>query len=93
MFKLGPSNLQHTTSLSFLLVVYARLLQAAEKVVDCGGGVTAHPSTLINLAKSQVCLILKYDNLIYLSLRGIFKIIYINHSQVCVCVCVCFVIV
>ena len=85
MFKLGPSNLQHTTSLSFLLVVYARLLQAAKRVVDCGGGVTADPSALINLAKSQV-FVLKYDHLIYLSLSRIFKMTYINHSQVGVCV-------
>ncbi|XP_054816963.1 endoglucanase 8-like [Prosopis cineraria] len=57
MFKPGSSNLQHVTSISFLLIVYARHMQAAKKVVNCGG-VTADPNTLINLAKSQVDYIL-----------------------------------
>lgn len=53
LFKAGSSNLQHVTSLSFLLIVYARYMKAANKVVQCGN-VAADPSTLINLAKSQV---------------------------------------
>ncbi|XP_061340656.1 endoglucanase 8-like [Gastrolobium bilobum] len=57
MFKPGGSNLQHATSLSFLLIVYARHMQAANKVVSCGNG-PANPSRLINLAKSQVDYIL-----------------------------------
>ncbi|GAU34882.1 hypothetical protein TSUD_269990 [Trifolium subterraneum] len=57
LFKVGSSNLQHATSLSFLLIVYARYMQANNKVVQCGN-VVAKPSDLINLAKSQVDYIL-----------------------------------
>ncbi|KAK4285121.1 hypothetical protein QN277_001863 [Acacia crassicarpa] len=57
MFKPGSSNLQHATSISFLLIVYARHMQAAKKVVNCGS-FSANPNTLINLAKSQVDYIL-----------------------------------
>ncbi|CAJ2655263.1 unnamed protein product [Trifolium pratense] len=57
LFKVGSSNLQHATSLSFLLIVYARYMQANNKVVRCGN-VVAKPSDLINLAKTQVDYIL-----------------------------------
>ncbi|KAK2379591.1 endoglucanase [Trifolium repens] len=53
LFKVGSSNLQHATSLSFLLIVYARYMQANNKEVQCGN-VVAKPSDLINLAKTQV---------------------------------------
>ncbi|XP_027356773.1 endoglucanase 8-like [Abrus precatorius] len=57
LFKLGSSNLQHTTALSFLVVVYARYMHAAKKVITCGNE-AADPPRLINLAKSQVDYIL-----------------------------------
>ncbi|WJX61811.1 cellulase [Trifolium repens] len=57
LFKVGSSNLQHATSLSFLLIVYARFMKANNKEVQCGN-VVAKPSDLINLAKSQVDYIL-----------------------------------
>ncbi|KAL3017170.1 hypothetical protein AAZX31_06G259300 [Glycine max] len=57
LFKPGGSNLQHTTALSFLLIVYARYMQSAKKTVTCGNEV-ADPARLINLAKSQVDYIL-----------------------------------
>ncbi|KAK7386965.1 hypothetical protein VNO78_27379 [Psophocarpus tetragonolobus] len=57
LFKVGGSNLQHTTSLSFLLIVYARYIQAANRIIQCENEV-ADPATLINLAKNQVDYIL-----------------------------------
>jgi len=53
LFKTGPSNLQHVTALSFLLVVYGRYMEANKKIVNCGN-IAAKPCDLINLAKSQV---------------------------------------
>ncbi|KAL5073531.1 hypothetical protein RYX36_012515 [Vicia faba] len=53
LFKLGPSNLQHVTSYSFLLIVYARYMQVNHKTVNCGN-VVAKPADLVNLAKTQV---------------------------------------
>ncbi|KHN32443.1 Endoglucanase 8 [Glycine soja] len=57
LFKPGGCNLQHTTALSFLLIVYARYMQSAKKTVTCGNEVV-DPARLINLAKSQVDYIL-----------------------------------
>ncbi|KAL5073533.1 hypothetical protein RYX36_012517 [Vicia faba] len=53
LFKLGPSNLQHVTSYSFLLIVYARYMQVNHKTVNCGN-VVAKPADLVNLVKTQV---------------------------------------
>ncbi|OVA03000.1 Glycoside hydrolase [Macleaya cordata] len=55
--KPGGSNMQHPTALSFLLLVYARYLNIAKKVIHCGN-VVATPSRLIQVAKSQVDYIL-----------------------------------
>ncbi|RHN59816.1 putative cellulase [Medicago truncatula] len=57
LFKRGPGNLQHVTALSFLLIVYGRYMHANNKIVYCGN-VTATPSKLIHLAKTQVDYIL-----------------------------------
>ncbi|TKY68017.1 Endoglucanase 8 [Spatholobus suberectus] len=57
LFRPGGSNLQHTTALSFLLIVYARYMHAAKKAIPCENEV-ADPARLINLAKSQVDYIL-----------------------------------
>ncbi|XP_078446147.1 endoglucanase 8-like [Wolffia australiana] len=57
LVKTGGSNMQHSTALSFLLAVYSRYLTRTGRTVRCGSAV-ATPSTLINLAKSQVDYIL-----------------------------------
>ncbi|OWM76648.1 endoglucanase 8-like [Punica granatum] len=57
IFKAGGSNMQHVTSLSFLLLAYSNYLSRARKVVSCGG-VTASPALLRHLAKRQVDYIL-----------------------------------
>ncbi|KAJ7949586.1 Endoglucanase [Quillaja saponaria] len=57
LFKIGGSNMQHVTTLSFLLVVYAHYMKAGNKVVNCGN-VVADPSKLINVARTQVDYIL-----------------------------------
>ncbi|KAK7258237.1 hypothetical protein RIF29_32797 [Crotalaria pallida] len=58
LFKPGGSNLQHTTSISFLLIVYARYLKVANRGVHCGNNLDASPSKLIQLAKKQTNYIL-----------------------------------
>lgn len=60
LFKPGGSNLQHATALSFLLIVYARYMESANKIVQCGN-VAVQPSRLINLAKTQVSKQFSYD--------------------------------
>lgn len=51
--KTGGSNMQHVTSLSFLLLAYSNYLSHAKKVVPCGE-LTASPSILRQVAKRQV---------------------------------------
>ncbi|XP_010552688.1 PREDICTED: endoglucanase 8 isoform X2 [Tarenaya hassleriana] len=65
MFKTGGSNMQHVTSLSFLMVAYANYLSHSRKVVPCGE-LTASPSLLRQVAKRQVDYILG-DNPLRLS--------------------------
>ncbi|KAL5728183.1 cellulase [Ranunculus cassubicifolius] len=57
LFKPGGSNMQHTTSLSFLILVYARYLSHANEAIQCGG-VLVTPSRMIEFAKGQVDYIL-----------------------------------
>lgn len=57
IFKAGGSNMQHVTSLSFLLLAYSNYLSHANKVVPCGD-TTATPALLKSLAKRQVNYIL-----------------------------------
>ncbi|KAJ9139999.1 hypothetical protein P3X46_030687 [Hevea brasiliensis] len=57
LFKPGGSNLQHATSLSLLLIIYARYLEQAHRVVSCGN-VVATPARIISVAKGQVDYIL-----------------------------------
>ncbi|PIA50107.1 hypothetical protein AQUCO_01300683v1 [Aquilegia coerulea] len=57
LFKPGGSNMQHTTALSFLLLVYARYLSHVNKVIRCGN-VVVTPPRLIQFAKGQVDYIL-----------------------------------
>lgn len=51
--KTGGSNMQHVTSLSFLLLAYSNYLSHAKEVVPCGE-LTASPSILRQVAKRQV---------------------------------------
>ncbi|KAF6174689.1 hypothetical protein GIB67_008744 [Kingdonia uniflora] len=53
LFKQGGSNTQHTTAISFLLLVHARHLNRARQSVQCGNEVVT-PHRLERLAKSQV---------------------------------------
>jgi hypothetical protein len=57
IFKAGGSNMQHVTSLSFLLLAYSSYLSHANKVVPCGE-TTASPALPKQLAKRQVTSIL-----------------------------------
>ncbi|OVA12242.1 Glycoside hydrolase [Macleaya cordata] len=57
IFKAGSSNMQHVTSLSFLLLAYSNYLSHANKVVPCGQ-TSATPAQLKRLAKRQVDYIL-----------------------------------
>jgi hypothetical protein len=59
LFKSSGSNLQHATSYSFLLLVYAGYLNTVNKKIDCGGGVLASSRRLKQLARSQVGYICK----------------------------------
>ncbi|XP_042485086.1 endoglucanase 8-like [Macadamia integrifolia] len=57
LFKSGGSNMQHTTAISFLLLVYATQLNHTNDVVQCGN-IIANSERLISLVKSQVDYIL-----------------------------------
>ncbi|KAI3731558.1 hypothetical protein L1987_62747 [Smallanthus sonchifolius] len=57
IFKAGGSNMQHVTSLSFLLLAYSNYLSHANRVVPCGDK-TASPALLKSLARRQVNYIL-----------------------------------
>ncbi|XP_021910006.1 endoglucanase 8 [Carica papaya] len=57
IYKAGGSNMQHVTSLSFLLLAYSNYLSHANKVVPCGE-TSASPALLKTLAKRQVDYIL-----------------------------------
>ncbi|XP_024018060.1 endoglucanase 4 [Morus notabilis] len=57
LFKPGGSNMQHATALSFLLLVYSRYLNQANRVVQCGN-VVANSARLVQVARSQVDYIL-----------------------------------
>ncbi|KAK1261528.1 Endoglucanase 8 [Acorus gramineus] len=57
MFKAGGSNMQHPTTLSFALLIYAGHLIKYNRGVQCSG-VSVAPSRLIQLAKGQVDYIL-----------------------------------
>ncbi|CAL5052254.1 unnamed protein product [Urochloa decumbens] len=58
LFKVGNSNMQHVTSLSFLLLAYSNYLSHAGAHVSCGGAAAATPAQLRRVAKRQVDYIL-----------------------------------
>lgn len=57
IYKPGGSNLQHATSISFLLLVYAKYLDRTSQALNCGNGIVA-PNYLRLQAKKQVDYIL-----------------------------------
>uniref|UniRef100_A0A1D1YL32 cellulase n=1 Tax=Anthurium amnicola TaxID=1678845 RepID=A0A1D1YL32_9ARAE len=58
LFKVGGANMQHSTSLSFLLAVHARQLTRLNRVVHCGRQVVGPPARHVQVAKSQADYIL-----------------------------------
>ncbi|XP_044487952.1 endoglucanase 24-like [Mangifera indica] len=57
IYKPGGSNLQHATTISFLLLVYAKYLAKTSQTVNCGN-VYVTPASLREQAKKQVDYIL-----------------------------------
>ncbi|KAK8629773.1 hypothetical protein V6N13_078601 [Hibiscus sabdariffa] len=57
IYKPGGSNLQHATTISFILLVYAKYLDPTSQTVDCGN-VVVSPALLRMRAKKQVDYIL-----------------------------------
>ncbi|KAG9445004.1 hypothetical protein H6P81_016344 [Aristolochia fimbriata] len=57
LFKTGGSNMQHVTSLSFLILAYSRYISHSNALVPCGRA-SATPDQLRKLAKRQVDYIL-----------------------------------
>uniref|UniRef100_A0A0D9XFY0 Endoglucanase n=1 Tax=Leersia perrieri TaxID=77586 RepID=A0A0D9XFY0_9ORYZ len=53
MYKPGGSNMQHVTSISFLLLTYAKYLAKSSHTVNCGN-VSFGPANLQLIAKKQV---------------------------------------
>ncbi|KAK1577061.1 hypothetical protein Q3G72_018721 [Acer saccharum] len=55
LFKDGGSNTQHTTAISFLLLVYSRyLISSQNRAIQCENNVVVTPSRLVQFAKGQV---------------------------------------
>ena len=57
IYKPGGSNLQHATTISFLLLAYANYLERSSQFVSCGN-VNVGPQSLRQQAKRQVDYIL-----------------------------------
>lgn len=55
IYKVSDSNMQYVTSATFLLLAYAKYLNSAHMVINCGGEVVT-PDTLQSIAKKQVYL-------------------------------------
>nr|CAB3454033.1 unnamed protein product [Digitaria exilis] len=53
LYKPGGSNMQHVTSISFLLLTYAKYLSKSSHTVNCGD-ISVGPVTLQQQAKKQV---------------------------------------
>ncbi|XP_071715810.1 endoglucanase 24-like [Rutidosis leptorrhynchoides] len=57
IYRPGGSNLQHSTTITFLLLVYAKYLEQSSSSINCGN-VMVGPTSLRELAKHQVDYIL-----------------------------------
>ncbi|KAL7118674.1 hypothetical protein ACP275_02G017400 [Erythranthe tilingii] len=57
IYRPGGSNLQHATTISFLLLVYANYLEKSSQIVNCGE-VSISPTMLRQIAQKQVNYIL-----------------------------------
>lgn len=53
MYKMGSSNLQYVTSITFLLTTYSKYMAAAKHTFTCGSLVVT-PNSLRTLARRQV---------------------------------------
>lgn len=53
MYKMGSSNLQYVTSITFLLTTYSKYMAAAKHSFTCGN-LLVTPTTLRTLARRQV---------------------------------------
>ncbi|CAN8312981.1 unnamed protein product [Cochlearia groenlandica] len=58
MYKLPQSNLQYVTSITFLLITYAKYMKSTKHTFTCGNSIVVFPNDLINLSKRQVDYIL-----------------------------------
>lgn len=74
--KPGVCNMQHVTSLSFLLLAYSNYLSHANHVVPCGS-MSATPALLKHIAKRQVGVYI-YIDIISTSLVPIYLILLIR---------------
>lgn len=57
MFKLPDNNLQYVTSITNLLITYAKYMKSSKNTFNCGN-IMVTPNTLINLAKKKMDYIL-----------------------------------
>lgn len=57
IYKPGGSNLQHATTITFLLLIYANYLEKSSQVLNCGT-ISVNPSMLRKIGKRQVDYIL-----------------------------------
>ncbi|XP_074338025.1 endoglucanase 24-like [Apium graveolens] len=57
IYRPGGSNLQHATTITFLLLVYANYLEKSSQTLNCGS-ISGGPSMLRKIAKRQVDYIL-----------------------------------
>lgn len=57
IYKPGGSNLQHATTITFLLLVYANYLEKSSQILNCGT-ISVNPSMLRKIGKRQVDYIL-----------------------------------
>ncbi|XAR62834.1 Cellulase [Bertholletia excelsa] len=57
MYKMGESNLQYVTAITFLLTTYGKYMAASKRAFNCGN-LRVTPGTLRGLAKRQVDYIL-----------------------------------
>ncbi|XP_073020782.1 endoglucanase 8-like [Primulina eburnea] len=57
MYKPGDCNMQHTTTLSFLTLTYARYIKSSKRIIQCKN-VRINSERLIQFSKSQVDYIL-----------------------------------
>ena len=90
LYKPGGSNMQHVTSISFLLLTYAKYLSKSSHTVNCGD-ISVGPATLQRQAKKQVgtshTLLTIYTCLTDSQFRNIERLPSEQNSNLCVHIC------